>query len=143
MADHLLVDVFYCRKDLPHVVSSSSLRETFLLYNLLEKLTTRGKLHHYVHVAMVNVSLVELYDVWMIHVSENLQFLLQLINILFNIRSQDAFDGVFNFRFCYPVSHSHRTKVATTKRRPVELVDLPDVIGTELHGQILEFLFTR
>ena len=71
VTDPMLMEMLDCGEDLAHEAGSLSFGELVHLHNLLEELPALRELHHNVHIAVVYVGLMELYDVRVVYLCQN------------------------------------------------------------------------
>lgn len=67
----MLMEMLDCREDFAHEAGSLSFGELVHLHDLLEELPTLSQLHHDVHIAIVYIGLVKLYDVRVVYLCQN------------------------------------------------------------------------
>lgn len=76
MANFLLMQVLDRRYDLTHIVSGSTLTESFALHNFVEELAACRKFHYDVNVTKVDVAFVEFYYIWVVQSPQNFELFL-------------------------------------------------------------------
>jgi len=116
MANLELVKMLYGRYDFPHVIGSTRLTKSFTLNNFVKKFTTCRQFHNYVDVSEIDISLVELDNVWVVETPQNLKFLLKRLDIFLNVRSQDTLYSVRHFGIGDAVSQAHSSEVSTADK---------------------------
>ena len=94
MDDTVSMEMLHSREHLTHDVSCVPLGELLGSDDPVEELAALAVLHHDVHVAMVDVALVKLDNVWVIHFLENGQLLLEQPDVFCNVLAKNGFDGV-------------------------------------------------
>ena len=87
-------------------------------------------------IAVVNVALVEFDNVGVVDPTEDGQLLLQQLDLLLNILTQNALDGVLNRWITLAPSQAHRSKLPT----PDQLLELVHLAHVEV-GKLLFDIF--
>ncbi len=77
------------REHLAHNIGGVTLSESLCSHDSVEELTTFAVFHYDMHVAVIDIALVELDDVWMINSLKDCQFFLEKADVLGNVFSQD------------------------------------------------------
>jgi len=97
MHDTLRMHVIAGAEQLPHVVSSVPLIKdlVFLFCNFLKKLAATYVLHDQIDVFLVNVSLVVLDNIWVVQLGEYVDFLLDRLEMIFQLGLIHNFNGNF------------------------------------------------
>lgn len=89
MDDAVSVQVLDGREHLAHHVGCVSLSELLGGDDTIEELAPAAVLHDDVHVAMIDVALIELHDVGVVHLLQNGQLFLQQPDVLRDILPKD------------------------------------------------------
>ena len=87
MDDFMLVQMFDCREHLLHKDRGPTFTKSLALHDGVEELSAFGQFHDDMNVLVIDVALVELYDVWMINLLKNGELFFQQTYIFFNILS--------------------------------------------------------
>ena len=103
MDDFMLVQMLDCREHLLHKDRGSTFTKSLALDDGVEELSAFSQFHDDMNVLVIDVALVELYDVWMINLLKNGELFFQQTYIFFNILSQNTLDCIFDIRLLYPM----------------------------------------
>ena len=89
MHDSMSVQVLDRGEHLAHDVGGLALGESLRSHDAIEQLTTLAVLHHDVHVAMVDIALVELDNIRVIDGAQNGELLLEQLYIFCDVFAKD------------------------------------------------------
>ena len=89
MHDSMSVQVLNSGKHLAHDVCGLVLGESLCSHDAVEQLTTLAVLHHDMHIAMVDIALVELDNIWVIDGAQNGELLLEQLYIFCDVFAKD------------------------------------------------------
>ena len=89
MHDSMSVQVLDRGEHLAHDVGGLALGESLRGHDAIEQLTTLAVLHHNMHVAMIDIALIKLDNVWMVYRLQNSELLLQKFDIFGDVFAQD------------------------------------------------------
>jgi hypothetical protein len=140
MDDFMLVQMFDCRQHFLHKDRSPTFTKSLTLDDGVEQLSAFSQFHNDMNILVIDVALVELYDVWMINLLENGELFFQETHILFNILSQNALDCVFDVWLLDSMCQPDCAEV-TAAYEFLKFVDLPHVVVGIVVLDVLEFLF--
>ena len=85
----MTVQMLDSREHLAHDVGGLALGESLRGHDAIEQLTTLAVLHHNMHVAMVDVTLVELDNIRVIDSAQNSEFLFEQFDIFSDVFAKD------------------------------------------------------
>ena len=85
----MTVQMLDSREHLAHDVGGLALGESLSSHDAVEQLTTLAVLHHNMHVAMIDIALVKLDNVWMVYRLQNSELLFQKFDIFGDVFAQD------------------------------------------------------
>ena len=85
----MCVQVLDRGEHLAHDVGGLALGESLRSHDAIEQLTTLAVLHHDMHVAMVDIALVELYNIRVIDSAQNSEFLFEQFDIFSDVFAED------------------------------------------------------
>lgn len=126
VADLMFVEVLDGREHLLHQISCFLFAKPSVLHNFVEQLSALSQLHDDVDVAVINIALVELDDVGVVYLPQYFQFFFQQSDFLFDILTEDTFDGILNCGVSLASCQPHCTKLAASNEL-FEFVDLSHV----------------
>ena len=89
MHDSMSVQVLDRGEHLAHDVGGLALRESLRSHDAIEQLTALAVLHHDMHVAMVDIALVEFDNIRVIDSSQNYEFFLEQFDIFSDVFAKD------------------------------------------------------
>ena len=121
------VQVLNCVEHLPQNFAGRLFTELLDLYNAIEQLATRAVLHYNVHVPVVNVGLVEFYNVWMVKLLQDRQLFLQKLDVLLDVLPEDRFDGVQMAGVVFVMGLTHSSKLASAEHF-LEKIDFAHIL---------------
>lgn len=134
----MLMKVFDCRENLPHQRGSLLLAELMHFNYLLKELSALCELHYDVNVTIVDIGLMELYNIWMVYLGQDGELFLEKLHVLFYVFLQYALYSVLNLWVGDPVSDSDGPEMAAPDKF-LEGIHGPDVRG----GEGLRYLLKR
>lgn len=126
MHNALLVKVLHGGEHLTHDVGSVPLGEALSCDNPIEELAALAVLHDDVHVAMVDVALIELDDVGVVHGLQDSELFFEEADIFRDVGAENRLDGEGRLRISFERSKTHSAEMATTDHLD-EVVDAAHV----------------
>ena len=136
------VQVFDRGEHLAHDVGSLVLGELLSSDDAIEKLATAAPLHHDVHVAVIDVALVELDNIGVVDLLQNRKLFLEKTNILGDVFTENRLDGVGDLWVGLEGGRANGAEMTTTDHFN-EVVDRTDVRGRKCVADVVKDVLTR
>ena len=126
MHNSMTVQMFDRAKHLAHDVCSLMLGESLRRHDSIEELAALAVLHNDVHVAVIDVALIELDDVGVVNRLKNGELFLEKSDILGNVLTEDGLDGPCDLGVRLQRGRSDCSEMTTTDHLD-KVVDCADV----------------